>query len=93
MPADVVIPDAEAFRKWLEASLRRLEVSAHSLGKKAGVPKNAARKFIAREHTDLRLNTANALIIGVHIEAKKRGIELPLLPDIFKAIDNYESTK
>lgn len=78
---DLTVPNATAFRGWLENSLDILGLRAHRLCEISGVGKNAARKFLTGEQADLRLNTASALVEAMQSQADAKGIELPPLPN------------
>lgn len=71
------MPNAEQFRRWLEQVLELLQMRASPFATNAGVPVNAARKFLKGDQRDLRMDTASLLFKYAHEEAKARNVVLP----------------
>lgn len=74
------IPDADAFRQWVEAVLKVLEIKAYALSMQCGVPVNSVKKFVSGAQQNINLDTANKLAEGCHRLAREDGKSLPPLP-------------
>ena len=77
---DVKIPEPDAFRAWVQASLTALFMSAAALSKAAGMSRNSLGAFLAQPGRGITLANAHEITCKLQEAARAQGVDLPALP-------------
>ena len=74
---DFMVPDAPAFRAWLQDSLALVGTNASAIGRDLGMGKNSLGDFLRDPGRDIQLSTVQRVTVALRIRAADQGVALP----------------